>query len=71
MSTNNDRAADQQVENGKDSSDGITVDVLEELPEHCVVKLARSLAVMCAVPSESLKTTTVLAPKLSGPRALE
>ena len=61
------------LENGKCSPDRITADVLEALLSECVVKLARSLSVMClemTLSEYSLCSLTVMAPKVVGATCL-
>ena len=62
-----------ELKNGRGSPDQITADVLKALPPECLVKLARSLSLMCwdmTFPEDWLCSLTVMAPKVVGATCL-
>ncbi|CAE8637304.1 unnamed protein product [Polarella glacialis] len=62
-----------KLKKGKGSPDGLTAEVLQELPDDCKDKLAADLSHRCAIlelPREWCRSLTTLAPKILGATSL-
>jgi hypothetical protein len=62
-----------KLKKGKGSPDGLTAEILQELPDDCKSALAKDLSARCAVfkfPEEWCRSATTLAPKTVGATSL-